>query len=298
MGTHVRERESCIREFVMVEQASLRRRTESAIDALLALLDELDSDPDLEPDNDDEPALGWPQDGPQSLCQDPGDDREGASWPDDMNQCRLSPWRGMASEDDEPSLGSTEKGMAFFCFSPMQTAAWGNLGHKGPSGDEPRRDGGGSQLRWAEGARDDAEGDEHDGCEPEHDEPSLAAGEEADQTHWGEGRMMGVDLEGEHDGREPDEDLEPDLGSTDRYMVYAHFWDARSLYSSFLGHKGPSGEEPTRDDSGSQLRWADGAGQDAEDDPAEWGIADADGAHWFWLERGSGLLWEQAARLG
>lgn len=52
MNTHTRS-------FVMVEQGRLRERIEAAIESLLLVLDQLDSDPDLEPDNDDEPSLGW-----------------------------------------------------------------------------------------------------------------------------------------------------------------------------------------------------------------------------------------------
>ncbi len=59
MGTHVRERETHIREFVMVERQALRQRMEAAIESLLALLDELEGDADLESANDDEPSLGW-----------------------------------------------------------------------------------------------------------------------------------------------------------------------------------------------------------------------------------------------
>ncbi len=79
MGTHVRERETHIRDFVMVEQASLRKRTEAAIEALVAMLDELDGDPDLEPDNDDEPWLGWEGGQPSRFFREGhsvGDDRE------------------------------------------------------------------------------------------------------------------------------------------------------------------------------------------------------------------------------
>lgn len=39
------------REFVMVERLALRERTERAIEALIAMLDELDGDPDLEEDD-------------------------------------------------------------------------------------------------------------------------------------------------------------------------------------------------------------------------------------------------------
>ncbi|UOK71554.1 hypothetical protein [Ancylobacter polymorphus] len=53
------------REFVMVERQRLRERAERAIEALIAMLDELEGDPDEEdggddePDSDGEPSLGW-----------------------------------------------------------------------------------------------------------------------------------------------------------------------------------------------------------------------------------------------
>lgn len=43
------------REFVMVERQRLRERAERTIEALIVLLDELDSDPDEEDGGDDEP---------------------------------------------------------------------------------------------------------------------------------------------------------------------------------------------------------------------------------------------------
>jgi hypothetical protein len=57
-----------------------RREIESAIERLIALLDFVDGDPDLEDGSDDEPSLGWVMS--QSSCPliqpaDPGDDREG-----------------------------------------------------------------------------------------------------------------------------------------------------------------------------------------------------------------------------
>lgn len=58
MGSHVGERENYVRDFVMVEQGSLRRRLEAAIERMIDVLDQLDLDPDLEPDNEDEPSLG------------------------------------------------------------------------------------------------------------------------------------------------------------------------------------------------------------------------------------------------
>jgi hypothetical protein len=43
-----------------------RRIIEDAIERLLAMLDEMEPDPDYEPENDDEPSLGWPEDRPGS----------------------------------------------------------------------------------------------------------------------------------------------------------------------------------------------------------------------------------------
>lgn len=58
MHTHSGERENYVRDFVMAEQGMLRQRLETAIESMLALLDELDGDAaDYEPDNDDEPWL-------------------------------------------------------------------------------------------------------------------------------------------------------------------------------------------------------------------------------------------------
>lgn len=76
------------RDFIMVEQGSLRERIEAAIESMVALLDQLDEDPDLEPDNDDEPSLGWEDGSPTRFsggttpgtadCEfDIGDDFEG-----------------------------------------------------------------------------------------------------------------------------------------------------------------------------------------------------------------------------
>ena len=51
MGTHVRERESYVPELAMVERRQLREHAERTIEALIAMLDELDGDPDLEEDD-------------------------------------------------------------------------------------------------------------------------------------------------------------------------------------------------------------------------------------------------------
>ncbi|MGQ3674019.1 hypothetical protein ACT6QH_00725 [Xanthobacter sp. TB0139] len=148
MGTHVRERESHVLEFVMVERELLRRRMEAAIEAMLVMLDELDGDPDLEPE-EDEPWLGWPDD-PESpfIGGGPTIEGEGSAWPEDFDQSHhgKSSGRGWPffcdTHDLEPNLGSTQ---------------------------------GTSQVHWAEGAFDDAEGDEHDGREPDGCVATMAA---------------------------------------------------------------------------------------------------------------------------
>ncbi len=62
------------REFVMVERMRLRERAERTIEALIAMLDELDCDPDIEDGDDD----------------DDGSDRE---------------WSLSATEDSDQRLG-------------------------------------------------------------------------------------------------------------------------------------------------------------------------------------------------
>ncbi|RTL97429.1 hypothetical protein EJV44_08935 [Ancylobacter aquaticus] len=83
MGTHVRDRRRHVREFIMIERFALRERMEAAVESMLALLDELEGDTDREPDfgdwepdNDDEPWLGWSQNGGGSPNYDAGEDRE------------------------------------------------------------------------------------------------------------------------------------------------------------------------------------------------------------------------------
>ncbi|MFG1298115.1 hypothetical protein [Xanthobacter variabilis] len=50
---------SSIRTFEMVETSRVRARIADLIEALVDLLDSVEPDPDFEPDNDDEPSLGW-----------------------------------------------------------------------------------------------------------------------------------------------------------------------------------------------------------------------------------------------
>ncbi|WGD32028.1 hypothetical protein AncyloWKF20_09505 [Ancylobacter sp. WKF20] len=53
MHMHSGERPSLARTFEMIETTALRRRMERAVEALLAALDELGGDPDLEPTGDE-----------------------------------------------------------------------------------------------------------------------------------------------------------------------------------------------------------------------------------------------------
>ena len=56
-------------------RAALRRELEATIDRLIAALNALDADPDLEPDADGEPSLGWSP----TMALGTADDLEGTS---------------------------------------------------------------------------------------------------------------------------------------------------------------------------------------------------------------------------
>lgn len=169
MHGHFGERPSRGRLFELVETRALRRRMEAAIDVLLATLDALDGESDLEPANDDEPSLGWPrvgrgaagrEDGPATDAGD--DDRE------------------YDGADDEPSLAATEN-------------------HPG-GGWSPflRRDRDGAQTAWARGGSDERElddaddeegGDLEEACE---DEGCDGGDRENDMAEWGIADFDGV----------------------------------------------------------------------------------------------------------
>lgn len=124
----------------------LRREARRAVDELLELvdaLDRLDGDPDLEPANDDEPSLGWPERGPSPFDENSTDEceldpdtevtateRHGrgfalSRYPDDSEE------EGEDFDDDlEPSLGSLNP------------------------------EAGRSQISWSMGGLDDLEGSE------------------------------------------------------------------------------------------------------------------------------------------
>lgn len=127
---------------------SLRREAvEAHIEALIALLDDLDGNLDLEPDNDDEPILGWPE-GVVARTGTGLDDRE----PD--------------GDEDEPELGSPEA-------SPHIRLEPPDLEYRRPmplNGSDLVHDRGSSQLQWSKGGTRDLERDGGDEGEPDSDE--------------------------------------------------------------------------------------------------------------------------------
>jgi hypothetical protein len=84
----------------LVVTPAMRKRLEATIESLIALMDEIAGDPDLEETGDDEESLGWTERGPGSLGSDGGDDRE-ADDSDDED-----------GGDSEPTLGSIGSGSA------------------------------------------------------------------------------------------------------------------------------------------------------------------------------------------
>ena len=102
-----------------------------------------------------------------------------------------------------------------------------------------------NQTRWGAGGVDDAEGDEHDGAEPDQEgEPSLGSTSSHNQVEWAGGGTE--EREDEHDGAEPDGDDEPSLGSFDRMADQSKSWRQ---------HHGPSAGwgyclDAEQDDSG------------------------------------------------
>lgn len=165
MGTHVREPERHVREFVMVDQSRLRERIEATIEAMIAMLDELEGDPDFEPGNDDEPVLGWHEAARgRGMSLTPDDEAESA-WSEGEDQDRFT--HNAATEDDEPSLAAPEpSGIAYSWPRGLKTPGWGWYAPLGNA----------SQEHWAQGDTHhgaDLE-EEHDGIEPDADEePAL-----------------------------------------------------------------------------------------------------------------------------
>ncbi len=147
-----------------------RKERATLIELLIDSLDAEAGDADLEETGDDEPSLGfldcWTGSGRSGQAGGCTGDREN----DD--------------ELDEPSLAAAENHV-----STPETYGWAPSGVTYSSS--------GNQSRWAQGAINDAEGDEHDGREPDGDE-----GGEAEK-----------------------EDDEPSLGWTDREVAFGEYPD-------------------------------------------------------------------------
>lgn len=129
MGTHVRDQER--RDFTMVEVREVRRRAEAAIETLLALLDDLDGDADVEQE------MGWPLGTDQELtcywCErdhyghegdehdgrEPPEDAESVTWTEAIDQddgnARTGAIAGWwpSADDDEPSIGWNTPGVGW-----------------------------------------------------------------------------------------------------------------------------------------------------------------------------------------
>jgi len=134
MNMHLREGRSYAREFVEVP-GGFRRTVEDAIEGLIAVLDQLDADPDLENDDTGEPTLGWPEagdTGPHGLakvdvrvsqedgeieeaCEDEGDLEDDADlgWPE--VGAGAIPCCGFVGNDDEDlAIPETSAGLGRF----------------------------------------------------------------------------------------------------------------------------------------------------------------------------------------
>lgn len=237
----------------------LRRQAAAEIERLINILDLIDPDPDLEPslggdqygnvdlereDEYDEPTIGAPE--------LPNQER---SWSIDAGQ-RWDAERELDTADHEPSLGSSGS-----CYSADRRSqegwATGNRDERerDDADDEPSlcglqvEHGGDGQdleaddsdrepsLAWPE--RDDQRigviSGRSDREQDEDREPSLGSGaarEHTSQQFWGAG--TGGDREDEHDGAEPDDDLEPSIGAADRIIDQRQAWQAGSLNDNEL----------------------------------------------------------------
>ena len=159
-----------------------RAQVENTLDRLIALLDTLDGDVDLEETADAEPSLGW-IDGKPQLSDGSHEDREADT------------------ADDEPTLGAPER-------SPWVTSMTCPY-HEPADGSRPYRTRDGRQTHWSAGRNGDGandgesepgydlpEGDdERDAAGDVDDEPVLAAPENHDeapnQERWAQGSDSG-----------------------------------------------------------------------------------------------------------
>lgn len=287
-----RERGDSVRTFVEYEPG-MRGKIAAAIDGLLAVLDQIDGDENLEddelaePDADEEPSLGATEahfldlsPGVQGIRLLSADQRRWAAGSGDDRE---------AEHDGSEDGHDAEEDRSDFELSLAATLAVNQM-------DAWRLDDDGADLE-----------DEHDGSEP-----SLGAPEpwNGDQTNWPSGNDR--DLEEEHDGREPDvgaepwlgatleidqeragwnrpagddeaddADAEPSLGAPEVGFAGRGFDAAIGLCSMMEGRPIAVRIDP-RDSGIDQSRWARGGSADLEQDradfePGDSGVADADG---------------------
>lgn len=131
-------------EAYALAQLHSREEIEAHIEDLISMLDAIDSDPDLEPDNDLEPSIGG-----------------SASWGQEVDI-------EADDADNEPSLASPESSYA------LAAIYWPPTGQL-YSPAVPLS----SQESWSSGGCNDDREDEHDGTEPENEHGTdLDAGED------------------------------------------------------------------------------------------------------------------------
>jgi hypothetical protein len=131
-----------------------RQEVAEPIERLIAILDEIDGEAELEPTGDEEePTLGWTAGTPRILGSTmDGEAEPSLGWTGNVNQAsrnRLGDGEDYEQDDSdrEPSLGSRA------CNPGLMM---------------PGRDRTGDQSWWGQGGTRDLE-DEHDGCEPDDD---------------------------------------------------------------------------------------------------------------------------------
>lgn len=187
-----------------------RSAVETAIDDLIAFLDDTDGDPDLEPSlcgADDDREGGDVLDEPHDEIDQDGRD---VSWPERGPHVVSGAWATEDDEDnadDEPSLGSLNgsglgvAAMGFLRIKPYHFTDEDFARSESLYRDPRPVRGAHSQTSWSLGSSSDKE-DEHDGAEPDNEHGPSWAEELA---------SGGVLLSGS------DEDHEPSLGTPEQF---------------------------------------------------------------------------------
>ncbi len=98
----------------LIERRKLRLKIEAAVSRLIDVLDEIDPDPEFEPEGNDEPSLGWPNRKPGGMQSTFGNtsDLEGSGDVEDPDledgHDAEEEYEGDDDPDKEPSLGAPE----------------------------------------------------------------------------------------------------------------------------------------------------------------------------------------------